>query len=137
MKNSKLVKVILMISIALMVVSVAVDVFAADGNYNDLGDLGSIVNSTGNNTASGNTSSGNSTGNTAGNNTARTNTSTTNTSRNTSLNTSAITNNATPVSNTALPQTGIGSSTSIIVLITIFGISSIYAYKKVREYKSL
>lgn len=135
MKNSKLVKVILMISIALMVVSVAVDVFAADSdNYND---LGSIVNSTGNNTSSGNTSSGNSTGNTAGNNTARTNTATTNTSRNTSLNTSAITNNATPVSNTALPQTGIGSSTSIIVLITIFGISSIYAYKKVREYKSL
>ena len=47
------------------------------------------------------------------------------------------TNNTTTNNTTTLPKTGIENSTPVIALMTIFAISAIYAYKKIREYKNL
>ena len=102
-----------------------------------------IIGSTG--TSSISTTNNSSTNNTT-NKTVNNTTNTTNTTNNTSntLNTSALKNSVnttattnTSYNNTTLPKTGIGNSTPVVVLITIFGISAVYAYKKIRDYKSL
>lgn len=46
-------------------------------------------------------------------------------------------NTSTYGNNTSLPDTGLGSSMPIAILIVIFGISSVYAYKKINDYKNL
>lgn len=122
MKNSKIAKLVLVVLMVVMISCVGVDVFAADNvTYKD---LQSVLNGTGNNSATNNTVN-----NTTGSNaTNKTNT----------LNTSGLTNNtAKNTTNTTLPKTGIESTTSVVVLITICGISALYAYKKIRDYKSL
>lgn len=66
------------------------------------------------------------------------NNSTLNTTNNTNKNnTNNNTNNNTTNSTTnadTLPKAGLTQNVSAIVLATIFGISAIYAYKKIREY---
>ena len=47
------------------------------------------------------------------------------------------TTGTTATNNTTLPKTGIANSTPVVILIAIFGISAVYAYKKIRDYKSL
>ena len=134
MENSKFVKIILIILTGVMLVAMGMcgsnTVAAADSNGTNYSDLGAVLNGTNNTT--------NNTTNSAANNTI--NNTTNNTSTNT-LNTSALTNtiNTTTTTNntTTLPKTGIENSTPVIVLITIFSISAIYAYKKIREYKNL
>ena len=124
MKNSKLAKLVLLVLMVAMIAFVGVDAYAAD-NTSNYQDLGAALNSSGNNTTGNNTT---------GNNTTVNNT----TTKNNTLNTSNLTKNATKnATNNALPKTGISSSTSIVVLITIFGISAIYAYNKIRDYKNL
>lgn len=118
MKNSKLAKLVLVVLIGVMITCVGIDVFAADNNTYQ--DLGSVLNSTGNNAAGGNNTIG-------GNNTLNTNALTNNTAKN-------VANNMT---NTTLPKTGVANSTSVIVLITICGISAIYAYNKIKDYKNV
>lgn len=123
MKNSKLAKLVLVVLIGVMITCVGIDVFAADNSTYQ--DLGSVLNATGNNAAGGNNTTGGN--NLTGNNT---------------LNTSALTNNtannaANNMTNTTLPKTGVANSTSVIVLITICGISAIYAYNKIKDYKNV
>lgn len=126
MKNSKLAKLVLVVLMVVMIACIGVDVFAAD-NTSNYQDLGSVLNSAGNNTTKNNTTT---------NNTTNKTNNTTNTSN--TLNTSNLTNKtANNTTNTTLPKTGIASSTSIVVLITIFGISAIYAYNKIKDYRSL
>ena len=77
------------------------------------------------------------------NNTSTNNTSTNNTSRNnTSLSTNLIsssTNNtsANNVANTSLPKTGISDAIPTALLVVIFGISAVYAYKKIKDYRNI
>lgn len=126
MKNSKLAKLVLVVLIGVMITCVGIDVFAADNNTYQ--DLGSVLNSTGNNAAGGNNTVG-------GNNTAGANNTI---GGNNTLNTNALTNNtANNMTNTTLPKTGVANSTSVIVLITICGISAIYAYNKIKNYKNV
>ncbi len=123
MKNSKFVKLILVILIGAMLLSIATKVFAADDGYEfDLNTL------TGNGTT--NTPNGTNTANGTGLNTAglRNNTSTP----------TATTNTSNTYGNTNLPSSGLADySLPIVALIVIFGISAAYAYKKVQDYKGL
>ena len=132
MKNSKLAKLVLVILMVVMVTCIGVDVFAADGN-SSYDDLQAVLNKTGNNTTNNVASNtANNTVNKTANNTVN------NTAKNNTLSTSAITTNtANNATTTSLPKTGIASSTSVIVLITICGISAIYAYNKIKDYKNL
>ena len=136
MENSKFVKIILAILTGVMLVAIGVSgtnyVSAADGNGTNYADLGAVLNGT-NNTTTNNATANNTTSNSTANGTNSSN-STSNT-----LNTSALRNTINTVNTvtTTLPKTGIANSTPVIILIAIFGISAVYAYKKIRDYKSL
>lgn len=64
-----------------------------------------------------------------------TNTLTNNTANNT--NKTNNTNNSSIYNSTNLPKTGIGDSIPVAMLVVIFGISAVYAYKKIKEYKNI
>ncbi len=141
MKNSKIVKVVLMMLIGIMLIAMTHEVLAAD-SYQDLADALNGGNNTSNSAATNNAT--NNTANTAGNNTSNTaNTANTANTLNTSAlrnttnlsNTSSTTNNA--YNNANLPKTGMAESIPVVALIVIFGISAAYAYKKVKDYRSL
>lgn len=135
MENSKLVKIILIVLIGIMIASVGTSVLAVDNTTNGTyDDLASVL---GNNTSSNNSSTNNAVSNNATVNNAVSN----NATSNGTLNTSALRNNATPVNNAVgnatLPKTGISDSVPVVVLIVIFGISAVYAYNKIKDYKNL
>lgn len=121
MKNSKLVKMVLVVMIILTMILVAGQVFAET-------DL------TG--TLTGNSSTGGSSNildisNTPKNNTV--NKATNNTINNTVL----TTNNTSNYNNTSLPKTGIEDSVPGAILVVVLGISAVYAYKKMQDYKNI
>ena len=117
MKESKIVKVILVMVISLFVILLAKDVLAAEGN-NSYIDFTSTV--FGNNTTGNNTTGNNTTGN------------------NTTGNSSVLkTNNTSNYNNTSLPETGIADSVPGVILVVVLGISSVYAYKKIQYYKNI
>ena len=135
MENSKLVKIILIVLIGIMIASIGTSVLATDSTTNGTyDDLASVL---GNNTSSNNATTNNAVANNATTNNAISN----NATSNGTLNTSALRNNATPVNNavgnTTLPKTGISDSVPVVVLIVIFGISAVYAYNKIKDYKNL
>jgi len=120
MKNSKSVKIILIITISLIILLVTKSVLAVS-NFTDL-----------TNTVSGNnTSSLNSANNSATNNT------TNNTKNNTSSNNVLTTNNTSNYNNSSLPKTGVESSIPSVILVVVFTISAVYAYKKIQDYKNI
>lgn len=120
MKNSKLMKAIFVILVGAIVLLTTNYVFAADDDFEDL------LNPTGNNTATNNVTNNTTNNTTDVNNTLN------------ELNTSALTNNNnTTYNNTSLPNTGIQDSIPTIILITVFAISAIYAYKKVKDYQNI
>ena len=126
MKNSKLVKVVMGAIISLIVVAMANQVFA--DNVTDL------TNALGNSSSSSNSSSTNNiTSNTALNNTTRNNT----VKKKKKNNSVLTTNNTSSYNNTSLPKTGIANSTPVVILIAIFAISAVYAYKKISDYKNV
>jgi len=61
----------------------------------------------------------------------------TNTNTNNTNNTNRNTNNSSIYNNTSLPKTGITDSIPVAVLLVVFGISSVYAYKKIKDYKNI
>ena len=136
MENSKFVKIILAILTGVMLVAIGVSgtnyVSAADGNGTNYADLGAVLNGT-NNTTTNNATANNTTSNSTANGTNSSNTLNTSALRNT-INTA---NTVTTTNTTTLPKTGIANSTPVVILIAIFGISAVYAYKKIRDYKSL
>ena len=126
MKNSKLVKVVMGAIISLIVVAMANQVFA--DNVTDL------TNALGNSSSSSNSSSTNNiTSNTALNNTTRNNT-VNNTIKNNSV---LTTNNTSSYNNTSLPKTGIEDHIPATILLVVFGVSAIYAYKKIQDYRNI
>lgn len=116
MKNSKLVKIVLIIIISLSMVLVTSQVLADTDLTNTL-----TGNSAGNNitTLTGNNVIGGTTNNTIANNTVLT------------------TNNTSNYNNSSLPKTGIGDSIPSVILVVVLGISAVYAYKKMQDYKNI
>lgn len=143
MENSKIFKKLVIVMLSLVLVAVcSTSVFAADGD-----DLFLSVNSTGNTasnaTDNNTTSDNNTTNNTATNNTNTNNTTNSsltanNTVRNTATNNT--TNNTSKTNNNVntLAKTGLSDTNGIVALIVVVcGVSAIYSYKKVNDYKKL
>lgn len=121
MKKNKLVNIVIIMIVVFMVLFIARGTVSADDNNTDYINLtGTITN--GNNTSA--TPNNNTTNNSL------------NDSLNNSSNNSVLTTNNT-VNNEALPNTGIESSISVVVLVIILGISAIYAYNKIQDYKNI
>ena len=122
MKKSILIRVVSILLISVMVMLFATTVNAADNNPNNEYDM--VIDLRGNNTPANNTPANN----TPANNTPKNNT----TNNNVNKNNSSIYNN------TNLPKTGIGdSSIPVAMLVVIFGISAVYAYKKIKDYRNI
>lgn len=144
MENSKIFKRLVIVMLSLVLVAVcSTSVFAADGD-----DLFLSVNSTGNtasNATDNNTTSDNNTTNNTNTNTNNTtnssltaNNTTNNTVRNTATNNT--TNNTSKTNNNVntLAKTGLSDTNGIVALIVVVcGVSAIYSYKKVNDYKKL
>lgn len=125
MKKSNLLKVFSILVLSVMAIFIATSVNAAD--YTDL--TPTLQNDAGNNNANNaNTNSLNmNNANTNNANSANTN----NANRNNNSNNSSIYNNS------SLPKTGIGDTLPIAALVVVFGISAVYAYKKIKDYRNI
>lgn len=122
MKKSIILKSFLVILISMMLVFTASTVRAAtDDEYQSL--FGDESNT-------GNTNSSN----TNGTNTNNTNTNNARNSNNTNRNNNNTNRNNT---NTSLPKTGIEDSLPTVVLVVVFGVSAVYAYKKIKDYRNI
>lgn len=129
MKNSRLVKVVMGAIISLIVVAMANQVFA--DNVTDL------TNALGNSSSSSNSSSTNNSTNNTTSNTALNNTTRNNTVNNTTNNAVLTTNNTSSYNNTSLPKTGIEDHIPATILLVVFGVSAVYAYKKIQDYRNI
>ena len=129
MKNSKLVKVVMGAIRSLIVVAMANQVFA--DNVTDL------TNALGNSSSSSNSSSTNNSTNNTTSNTALNNTTRNNTVNNTTNNAVLTTNNTSSYNNTSLPKTGIEDHIPATILLVVFGVSAVYAYKKIQDYRNI
>jgi len=131
MKKSNLVKLFSILLISVMVMLFSTNVLAADeSGFSQL----TLNNSTSNNNS--NTTSNNSSTNT---NTSNNNSTNSNSTRNTNntANKTNNTNNSSKYNNTNLPKTGIEDSIPVAMLVVVFGISAIYAYKKIKDYRNI
>ena len=117
MKKTSLMKAMLILVIGVILISVSTSVLAADDDYTEL-----TLNNTTNNTNT----------NTKTNTNTNTNTNKVN-NTNTNRNNSTIYNNT----NTDLPKTGIEDSIPVALLVAVFGISAVYAYKKISDYRNI
>lgn len=122
MKKSNLIKLFSILLISVMVMMFSTNVLAADNDTNGFSDLTNTINNTNTNNAN-NTNTNN-----ANTNTNNTNTNTNNTNK---------TNNSSVYNNTNLPKTGIEDSIPVALLVVVFGISAVYAYKKIKEYRNI
>lgn len=125
MKKSNLIKLFSILLISVMVMMFTTNVLAADNDTNGFSDLTNTINNT-------NTDNANNTNT----NNANTNTNKTNTNTNNTNNTNK-TNNSSVYNNTNLPSTGIEDSIPVALLVVVFGISAVYAYRKIKEYRNI
>lgn len=125
MKKSNLIKIFSILLIITMLMCISVNVFAAD----DLEAI-DLTGTLDNNTSGGNTLNDNSNKNDTKSNTNINNTNKNNTNINN-------TNNSSVYNTNNLPKTGIGDSIPTAMLVVVFAISSIYAYRKIKEYKNI
>ncbi len=132
MKKTNLIKIFFGLVLSLSVIFMISSVNAADDGW--LNETNSLLG--GNNSSNTGNTGGNTlnTGNTANTGNTNTNTAsrlnTNNSNRNTNRNSSIY-------NSTNLPKTGIGDSLPIAALVVIFGISAIYAYKKIKDYRNI
>ena len=96
------------------------------------------------NTASSNSSSNkantnpNKTNTNSSKNKANTNSNSSKNSNSNSLNTNGVRgNNVSSYNNTSLPKTGLQESLPVVLLVVVFGISAVYAYKKIKDYRNI
>lgn len=115
MKKSKLVNIILIMIISFAILLTAKETLAA----NNVIDITNTITSNGNNTV-------NNTVNNTANNTV-----------NNRTNNVLTTNNTSNYNNSSLPKTGIEDSMPTVVLLVVLGISGVYAYKKMQDYKNI
>ena len=139
MKKTNLVKVVSILLVSLMVILFSTNVFAAENNDTSFQDLtGTLGNSTENNTSKNtNANNANKNGNNTNTNNANANKNNNTNTNNANANKNNNTNNSSIYNNTDLPKTGVESSIPVVVLVAIFGISAVYAYKKIDDYKNL
>lgn len=121
MNKSNLIKLFSILLISVMVMMFSTSVLAADSAI-DLPLNSSKNNTTDNNTKADNTNTNKNTNNK--------NTNNTNTNKNNA-------NNSSIYNNTNLPKTGIEDSIPVAMLVVVFGISAVYAYKKIKDYKNI
>ena len=122
MKKSNLIKLFSILLISVMVMMFSTSVFAVEENV--------YLSLDGSNTGN-SSNTGNGTNNTNNPNSAnRNNTNNTNNNRNN-------TNNGSIYNNTNLPKTGVESSIPVALLVVVLGVSSVYAYKKIKDYKNI
>ena len=126
MKKSNLIKVVVILGISLMVMLFSTSVMAAEVDLTD------TLSGNNTNSANANSNSANTNSNSANTNSNRTNNTNTNRTNNTNN-----TNNSSVYNNTNLPKTGISDSIPVALLLVVFGVSSVYAYKKIRDYKNI
>ena len=119
MKNSKLVKIVLVVIMSLVVIIATKSSFAATSL-----DPNSLTGSTTNTSVTNNVLS-----NSIANNSINTNKITNNVV--------LTTNNSSIYNNSSLPKTGVGDSMPMVVFALALGISAIYAYKKIQDYKNI
>ena len=112
MKKSNLIQIVTILLVSAMVLLFSTTVNAANDN-NDVHDLtGTLTkNSTPSNTPS----------------------NTPNNTPNNAKKNSSVYNNT----NNNLPKTGIEDSIPVAALVVVFGVSAVYAYKKIKEYKNI
>jgi len=130
MKKTNLLKVFSILILSVMVIFMAKSVNAADG-FTDM------TNTLVNNGTSNNSSTNATTNNSANTNTSNSNTNTSNTNRTNTNTNRSNTRNSSVYNNTSLPSTGIGDSLPIAALVVVFGISAVYAYKKIKDYRNI
>ena len=120
MKKSIILKSFLVILVCAMLIFAITPVYAAtDEGFEDI-----LTDNTSN------------TGNTS--NTKNTNTRNTKTNSSNVQNLNAIRNTANRTNTTnTLPNTGIGDSLPTVLLVVVFAISAVYAYKKVKDYRNI
>lgn len=132
MKNSKLVKIVLIIIMSVAVMLVTKGTFAATSlDPNSLTGITTTENSV---TSNDNTLTGNSISTSTSTNSIGLGTSGSLTSQNSTV---LTTNNTSNYNNTSLPKTGVEDSMPTVVLFVVIGISAVYAYKKVQDYKNI
>ena len=121
MKKSIILKSFLVILMCAMLIFAITPVYAAtDEGFEDVFNM----------TNTGNTNTGNT-------NTGNTNTRNTNTNTNTGnvQNLNALRNTANTTN--TLPKTGIEDSLPTVLLVVVFAISAVYAYKKIKDYRNI
>ena len=124
MKKSIILKSFLVILMCAMLIFAITPVYAAtDEGFEDI-----LTGNSSNTSNTGNTNTGNK-------NTGNTNTNT-NSSNVQNLNALRNTSNTTNTANT-LPKTGIQDSLPTVLLVVVFGISAVYAYKKIKDYRNI
>ena len=122
MKKSIILKSFLVILMCAMLIFAITPVYAAtDEGFEDI--LGDNTS-----TNTGNTNS----------NTANTNTNSANTNSSNVQNLNALRNATNGVNTTnSLPNTGIEDSLPTVLLVVVFAISAVYAYKKIKDYRNI
>ncbi len=135
MKENKLVNIVLVMIVVFMILFMVKGTVLADDNNNT-----NFINLTGTITG-GNNTINNTTNNVINNTTNNVINNTTNNTVNNTItrpaNNTILTTNNTLGNNSSLPKTGIESSISGVVLIVVLGISAVYAYNKIQDYKNI
>ena len=130
MSETKIGKIILGVIVALIVIVASTQVFA-DDTFTDLSDTLNTTNTATNNNALENTT------NSTTNNTTSNLTGVNNSVLTTNNTISNATNNAIKANNSALPNTGIEDTMPVTIMVVVLGISAVYAYKKIQDYKNI
>ena len=128
MKKSNLIQVvtILLVSVMVMLFSTTVN---AETTLDPINMQALESNSNSNSNSANNTNTNNTN---KANNTNNTNTNNTNKANNINN-----TNNTSSYNNSSLPKTGIEDSIPVAALVVVFGVSAVYAYRKIKEYKNI
>ena len=132
--------IICVITIIALLLAITTETFATTPSLDELMNDANAANEyesiTDVNNTTNNTTVNNTTNNTVNNTTSSTvNNTTNNTVNNTVNNAVNNTTNNTSTVNTVIPDTGVDYS--VVFVIAIFGLSAIYAYKKIRDYKNV
>ncbi len=136
MKKSNIVKGLLITLVSLSMIMFTTNfVSAADDGYVDVNFDNTASSNSSSNKA--NTNS-NKTNTNSSKNKTNTNSNSSKNSNSNSLNTNGVRgNNVSSYNNTSLPKTGLQESLPVVLLVVVFGISAVYAYKKIKDYRNI
>lgn len=136
MKKLSIVKGLLIALVSLSMLMFTTNfVSAADEEYVDVNFDNTASSNSSSNKA--NTNS-NKTNTNSSKNKANTNSNSSKNSNSNSLNTNGVRgNNVSSYNNTSLPKTGLQESLPVVLLVVVFGISAVYAYKKIKDYRNI